>query len=128
MSLPSRTPLRIALALSLSLAMSGLQADPRYDLKTPGVAATVGKVVFTDKMLDVMLKSSAQGKVQLSRADVMRAIVESQLLGDFAVKKYGKAALLEDNKVSFKPEVVLGNEFTNMIQVAFRPELQLVLR
>ena len=128
MSLPSRTPLRIALALSLSLAMSGLQADPRYDLKTPGVAAMVGKVVFTDKMLDVMLKSSAQGKGQLSRTDVMRAIVESQLLGDFAVKKYGKAALLEDNKVSFKPEVVLGNEFTNMIQVAFRPELQLVLQ
>lgn len=128
MPLSAKTPFRLTLALSLALAVSGLHAAPRYELKDPALAAMVDQTPFTRKMLDVMHASSAQGKVKLSRADVMRAIIESHLLGRYALKTYGRGALLEDNRVSFKPEVVLDNEFTNMIQVAFRPQLQAALQ
>lgn len=128
MSQSVRLPFRSALFTGLMLAAVLSQAAPRYDLQDPALAATVNKTPFTRKMLDVMYQSSAQGKVKLSRADVMRAAIESHLLGQYAVKTYGRAPLVEDNRVGFKPEVVLANEFTNMIQVAYRPQLQAALQ
>lgn len=128
MPFPRRIPALLPLALTLALTASGLHAAPRYDLQDPALAASVNAYPFTQKMLEVMYKSSAQGKVKLSRADVMRAVIESHLLGEYALKTYGKAALVEDNKVGFKPDVVERNEYVNLIQVAYRNELQAALQ
>lgn len=118
----------LPLALALTLAAATAQAAPQYDLKDPALAATVDKTPFTQKMLDVMYKSSSQGKVKLTRADVMRAVIESHLLGSYAIAKYGKKALVEDNKVGFRPADVARNEFVNMIQVAYKDELKAALQ
>lgn len=128
MSLNARFPRCTALFSALMLASALAAAAPRYDLQDPALAATVNQYPITQKMLDVMYKSSSQGKVKLSRPEVLRAVIESRLLGQYAVKTYGKGPLLEDNKVGFKPAVMMANEFTNMIQVAFRPELQAALQ
>jgi hypothetical protein len=53
-----------------------------------------------------MYKVSSAKKPELSRAAVLNALIENQLMGQYALKRFGKEKIIEDNRVSFKPAVL----------------------
>ena len=111
------------LATLLGLTSNACQAKVSYDLKNAQQAATIAKYNISNSLLDVMHRVSTANKAELTRGDVLTALIENQLLGQYALKRFGEAKLIENNKVSFLPSVVAEQEFRAVIQVAFDKEL-----
>ena len=111
------------LATLLGFIHTPSHAKINYDLKNTQQAATVAQNSISNTLLDIMHKVSTAKKAELTRGDVLTALIENQLLGQYAVKRFGEAKLLENNKVVFAPSVVLEQEFRAVIQVAFDKEL-----
>ena len=111
------------LATLLGLTSNACQAKVSYDLKNAQQAATIAKYNISNSLLDVMHRVSTANKAELTRGDVLTALIENQLLGQYALKRFGEAKLVENNKVSFLPSVVAEQEFRAVIQVAFDKEL-----
>lgn len=118
----SRSLWRMSLLATL-LGISSAQAKVSYDLSDPNQAASVGKTTFSSAMLDIMYKVSNSKKPDLNRAAVVNALIENQLLGQYALKRFGKDKIVEDNKVSFKPAVMEEQEFRAIMQIAFAKAL-----
>ena len=114
----TRVPL---LALMLLPALA--DARPVYDLKDPQLAATLNGRPITLKALDVMFRNSSLQSSGVTRADTLVALVESRLMADYARKRFGEKALVEDNKVGFHPDVTERQQFTSLIQLTFREPL-----
>ncbi|HNP02895.1 MAG TPA: hypothetical protein PKN43_09000 [Agitococcus sp.] len=76
-------------------------AKVHYDLKNTQQIATINKDAFSNKLLDIMHKVSTAKKRDLTRGDVLTALIENQLLGEYAVKRFGVNKLVENNKVVF---------------------------
>lgn len=111
------------LATLLGLTSNTSHAKVNYDLKNAQQAATIAKYTISNSLLDVMHKVSTANKAELTRGDVLTALIENQLLGQYALKRFGEEKLVENNKVSFLPSVVAEQEFRAVIQVAFDKEL-----
>lgn len=111
------------LATLLGLTSNTSHAKVNYDLKNAQQAATIAKYNISNSLLDVMHRVSTANKAELTRGDVLTALIENQLLGQYALKRFGEAKLVENNKVSFLPSVVAEQEFRAVIQVAFDKEL-----
>lgn len=110
--------------LATLLGMSSAQAKISYDLSGANQAATVAQAAISNAVLDIMHKVSTAKRPDLSRAAVLNAMIENQLIGQYALKRFGKAAIVEDNKVSFKPEAVEEQEFRAIMQIAFAKPLE----
>lgn len=111
------------LATLLGLTSNISHAKVNYDLKNTQQAATIAKYNISNTLLDIMHKVSIAKKAELTRGDVLTALIENQLLGQYALKRFGESQLVENNKVSFLPSVVAEQEFRAVIQVAFDKEL-----
>lgn len=111
------------LATLLGLINTPSYAKVNYDLKNTQQAATVAKTTISNTLLDIMHKVSVAKKAELTRGDVLTALIENQLLGQYALKRFGESKLLENNKVVFLPSVLADQEFRAVIQVAFDAEL-----
>ncbi|PTQ90767.1 peptidylprolyl isomerase [Agitococcus lubricus] len=113
-----------SLALIATLfSVSPSHAKVKYDLNKAGQAATINTRVIDESLLDVMYKVSTAQRPDLSRGRVLSALIENQLLGQYALKRFGRSALVEDNKVSFKPKVYEEQEFRAVMQIAFAKPL-----
>lgn len=120
----SRSLIRMGLLATLIATFScPSYAKIHYDLKNSSQVATLNKQAFSNKLLDMMHKVSTAKKKELTRGDVLTALIENQLLGDYAVKRFGVNKLVENNKVVFPPEIVAEQELRSVIQVAFDKEL-----
>ena len=120
----TRSFLRMGLLASLIATFSHPSyAKVQYDLKNNQQVATVNKQAFSNKLLDIMHKVSNAKKKELTRGDVLTALIENQLIGEYAVKRFGVDKLVENNKVVFPPDIVAEQELRSVIQVAFDKEL-----
>ena len=109
--------------LAALMGMSSAHAKITYDLSPNGPAATVAGISISPAVLDVMFKVSSAKKPELSRAAVLNALIENQLMGQYGIKRFGKANIVEDNKVSFKPAILEEQEFRAIMQIAFAKPL-----
>jgi len=118
---------RSVLHMGLLAALLGMttlsHAKVNYDLKSPQQVATIGQQGISNTLLDIMYKVSIAKKPELTRGDVLTALIENQLIGQYAAKRFGAAKLIENNKVVFPPEIVAEQDFRAVIQVAFDKEL-----
>ncbi len=109
--------------LATLMGMSSAHAKITYDLSPNSPAATVAGISISPAVLDVMYKVSSAKKPELSRAAVLNALIENQLMGQYGLKRFGKTNIVEDNKVSFKPAILEEQEFRAIMQVAFAKPL-----
>jgi len=115
--------------LTFLVAMSSAHAKVSYDLSNnTNQVATVANISISNAVLDVMYKVSSAKKPELSRAAVLNAIIENQLMGQYALKRFGKEKIIEDNRVSFKPAVLEEQEFRAIMQIAFAKPLNEALK
>jgi hypothetical protein len=75
-----------------------------------------------------MYKVSSAKKPELSRATVLNSLIENQLMGQYGLKRFGKGNIVEDNKVSFRPDVLEEQEFRAIMQIAFAKPLNDALK
>lgn len=118
-----RSMLQMGLLAALLSIANVSQAKINYDLKNPQQAATIGQHSISHTLLDIMYRVSAAKKSDLTRGDVLTALIENQLIGQYALKRFGEAQLIENNKVVFPPDIVAEQAFRAVIQVAFDKQL-----
>ena len=114
--------------LATLMGMTSAHAKVTYDLSRNAPAATVAGISISPAVLEVMYKVSSAKKPELSRAAVLNALIENQLIGQYAIKRFGKEKIVEDNSVSFRPYVLEEQEFRAVMQIAFAKPLSEALK
>ncbi|MDO9178563.1 MAG: peptidyl-prolyl cis-trans isomerase [Agitococcus sp.] len=109
--------------LAALMGMSSAHAKISYDITNKTQVATVAGISFSPAVLEVMYKVSSAKKPELSRAAVLNALIENQLMGQYGLKRFGKDKIVEDNKVSFKPAILEEQEYRAIMQIAFAKPL-----
>ena len=109
--------------LAALMGMSSAHAKISYDINNKTQSATVAGISISPAVLEVMYKVSSAKKPELSRAAVLNALIENQLMGQYGLKRFGKDKIVEDNKVSFKPAILEEQEYRAIMQIAFAKPL-----
>ncbi|MGM0564838.1 MAG: peptidyl-prolyl cis-trans isomerase [Pseudomonadota bacterium] len=109
--------------LAYLIVACGPQRGVSYDIDNPDVVAIINDWQVPADSALAMQNAINRSQMQLHLRDVVKGVVENELIAEYALDRYGLDTLMGENRVAFDFDIVVRDQATAILRQYFEPDL-----